>query len=218
MLIVGAKGFAQELLSVLYSSNPHEKIVFFDNTSPQPPATLFDTYPVLSNLSLAEQYFQTTKDSRFVLGLANPYARYHLTQQFQTINGILTSVIAPSAFIGHFANNIAEGQNIMHQVVIESNNRIGRACLIHTAAFISHDTIIGDFCEISPRTNLLGQVRIGNFCRIGTAATILPQVSIGDNVIVGAGSVVTKDVPSNSLVMGIPAKIIRSIPHFPYPH
>lgn len=50
---------------------------------------------------------------------------------------------------------------------------------------------------------------IGKNCFIGVKAIILPGVTIGDEVIVGAGSVVTKDVPSNSVVAGNPARIIR---------
>ena len=50
---------------------------------------------------------------------------------------------------------------------------------------------------------------IGKNCFIAVGAIILPGVKIGDEVIVGAGAVVTKDVPSNTVVVGNPAKIIR---------
>lgn len=54
-------------------------------------------------------------------------------------------------------------------------------------------------------------VRIGNDVWIGGNVTILPGVTIGNNVVVAAGAVVTKDVPDNSLVGGVPARIIREI-------
>lgn len=50
---------------------------------------------------------------------------------------------------------------------------------------------------------------IGKFCHVGMAAIILPGVKIGDHSIVGAGSVVTKDVPPNSIAVGNPARVIR---------
>lgn len=56
----------------------------------------------------------------------------------------------------------------------------------------------------------IGLVRIGNNCFVGAGSTILCGVSIGDNVIIGAGSVVTKSIPSNSVVAGNPAKVIMS--------
>ena len=54
-------------------------------------------------------------------------------------------------------------------------------------------------------------VRIGNDVWIGGNVTILPGVTIGNNVVVAAGAVVTKDVPDNSLVGGVPARLIREI-------
>ncbi|MHA7820220.1 MAG: acyltransferase [Erythrobacter sp.] len=51
---------------------------------------------------------------------------------------------------------------------------------------------------------------IGDNCFIGAHSVILPGVRIGDNCIVAAGSIVNKDVPSNSIVAGNPAKVIRS--------
>ena len=51
---------------------------------------------------------------------------------------------------------------------------------------------------------------IGDFCVIGTGATIMSGVRIGNEVVVGAGAVVTKDIPSNCIVVGNPAKIIRT--------
>lgn len=64
------------------------------------------------------------------------------------------------------------------------------------------------------RRRHLGQakpVTIGNDVWIGGGCTILPGVVIGNNVVVAAGAVVTKDVPDNCLVGGVPAKFIREI-------
>lgn len=54
-------------------------------------------------------------------------------------------------------------------------------------------------------------VTIGDNCWIGANSTINPGVTIGDNVVVGSGAVVTKDVPDNCVVAGVPAKIIRRL-------
>lgn len=54
-------------------------------------------------------------------------------------------------------------------------------------------------------------VTIGNNVLIGTKAIIMPGVTIGNNVVVGAHSVVTKNIPSNSIAVGIPAKVIKKI-------
>lgn len=54
-------------------------------------------------------------------------------------------------------------------------------------------------------------ITIGNNVWIGAGVSILPGVTIGDNVVIGAGSVVTKDIPSNSLAVGTPCRVLRQI-------
>ena len=60
----------------------------------------------------------------------------------------------------------------------------------------------------------MGAVKIGNNVFIGYGAIILPGVNIGNDVVIGAGSVVSKDVPSGSIVAGVPAKVIKTTEEF----
>lgn len=54
-------------------------------------------------------------------------------------------------------------------------------------------------------------VRIGRNCWIGAGTIIVPGITIGDNVVIGAGSIVTKDIPSNTLAVGNPCRVLREI-------
>lgn len=54
-------------------------------------------------------------------------------------------------------------------------------------------------------------IKVGNNVWFGANVTVLPGVSIGDNSVIGAGSVVSRDIPSNCLAMGVPCKVIRNI-------
>jgi acetyltransferase-like isoleucine patch superfamily enzyme len=75
----------------------------------------------------------------------------------------------------------------------------------------SHVTILShDHVKRIDGMPLMVDTVIGENCMIGIGAYIMPGVKIGDQVIVGAGSVVTKDVPSNCIVAGNPAKIIKT--------
>lgn len=65
-----------------------------------------------------------------------------------------------------------------------------------------------DHCRI-----FKGITTVGDNCVIGMNATILPGVTIGNEVVIGAGSVVTKDIPSNSIAVGNPARVIRTDVH-----
>jgi acetyltransferase-like isoleucine patch superfamily enzyme len=106
--------------------------------------------------------------------------------------------------IGHRAY-INSGVTITSKVGIT----IGNDVKIATNAAISdtggHELVSGLGVE-------LATVNIGDNVWIGRAAFVLPGVSIGDNSIVAAGAVVTRNVPPNTLVAGVPAKVIRKLP------
>lgn len=53
-------------------------------------------------------------------------------------------------------------------------------------------------------------ITLGDNCYLGNDVTLMPGVTIGNNCIVGTGSIVTKDIPDNSVAVGIPAKVIKS--------
>ncbi len=93
---------------------------------------------------------------------------------------------------------------------------IGEDCLIATDVhFITHDGAIkvlntlGSFGN--SQMDKMGSIRIGNNVYIGMGAYIMPNVVIGDNCIIGARAIVTKDIPSNSVAVGVPAKVIETI-------
>ena len=65
--------------------------------------------------------------------------------------------------------------------------------------------------ERNSRREWARPVTIGNNVWIGGSVTILPGVTIGDNVTIGAGSVVVSDIPSNSIAVGNPCRVVRSI-------
>ena len=62
--------------------------------------------------------------------------------------------------------------------------------------------------------DLFGRITVGNNVHIGINSVIMPGVTIGDNVVIGVGAVVTKDIPSNSVAVGVPCKVIESIDEY----
>ena len=93
---------------------------------------------------------------------------------------------------------------------------IGNDCTITGGViFLTHDGGIEVINHLK-HTNYdkIGLIHVGDNVFIGNDAKILMGVNVGNNVIIGAGSVVTKDVPSNMVVAGVPAKVICSIEDF----
>lgn len=80
--------------------------------------------------------------------------------------------------------------------------------------FLTHDGGVALFRNELPGLNVFGEIIIGNNVFIGTNSTIMPNVTIGNNVVVAAGSVVTKNLESNYVYGGIPAKKIKNIAEY----
>lgn len=210
MLIIGAKGFAKEVLEVCYQNNELKNLSFYDDKNNNTKGKLYEQFPILKSLEEAQNYFITV-DKRFTIGIGNPSLRKKIFNKFTKIGGIYTSTISTSSIIGHYGNFIAEGCNIMQKVTITNDVHIEMGTIINQLCSIGHDVQIDEFVEICPGVSISGNCEIGNQSFIGTGAIILPGIIIGSNVVVAAGSVVTKDIPEKCMVAGLPAVIKKHI-------
>jgi acetyltransferase-like isoleucine patch superfamily enzyme len=138
-----------------------------------------------------------------------------------------------SKFINLYGCEIGDESKIGAFVEIQKNASVGKRCKISSHTFVCEGVTIEDNVFVGhgvmfindsyPRAtaadgNLqteadwkVERTVVKRGASIGSGATILPNVSIGENAIVGAGSVVTKDVPASSIVVGNPAKVLRYI-------
>ena len=81
-------------------------------------------------------------------------------------------------------------------------------------AFLTHEGGLWVFRDKDPTIDVFGPITIGSNVLIGYGAILMPGVTIGDNCVIGAGAVVTKDIPSNSVAVGVPAKVIKTIDQY----
>ncbi len=138
-----------------------------------------------------------------------------------------------SKFINLYGCEIGEETKIGAFVEIQKNARVGRRCKISSHTFVCEGVTIEDNVFVGhgvmfindsyPRATTpdgglqteqdwhVETTIVKRGASIGSGATILSKVVIGENAIVGAGSVVTRDVPPNTIVAGNPAKVMRAI-------
>ena len=136
-------------------------------------------------------------------------------------------------FINLYGCDIGDETKIGAFVEIQKNARVGRRCKISSHTFICEGVTIEDHVFIGhgvmfindsyPRaTTPNGELQtaadwkvehtiVKKGASIGTGATVLASVTIGERAIVGAGSVVTRDVPPDTIVVGNPARVLRAV-------
>lgn len=108
----------------------------------------------------------------------------------------------------NYNTNIGDYTKIMDNTHITGNMRIGSHVFISVLVATTNDNTMGR--EEYSEDHVQGAT-IGDYVTIGAAANILPGINIGKNSIVGASALVTKDVPDNKVVMGVPAKIVKDV-------
>lgn len=193
-IFIGAGGHAKVLLTVIKSMKSELKLVFDSDSS------IKNFYDVENIVDYNPLIFP---EAKVLIALGNNLIRMKKSNDILHSFGI---AIDSSALVDNLIN-IEEGSQVMPRAVINCGTQIGKHTIINTNATIEHDCKIGDFAHIGPSATLCGGVTVGDGTLIGANATVLPGRIIGDFVTVGAGSVITKDIPNNSKVIGVPGKI-----------
>ena len=118
------------------------------------------------------------------------------------------SIISKNAIV-YDKKLIGEGFLAMPNSVVHRKTRIGKNCYLNVNSIVDHECEIGDGVHVLGSAYIAGRVKIDDYASIGANSTILPDITIGRGAIVGAGAVVTKNVKSNEVVAGNPARFLR---------
>lgn len=117
------------------------------------------------------------------------------------------SLVDPSAFVSTAAT-IGGGCVIYPNCFVGLNARLGERVFILSGSVVNHDDVLEDNVTVCSNVSLAGSVHVGRGSYLGQACTIRQFIRVGANTLVGMGSVVIRDVPSDRVVAGNPARIL----------
>lgn len=144
----------------------------------------------------------------FTIGIGEPIKRKEKHDLIKLNGYTLATLVHPSLFLPD-DTIIEEGVVINKNSHISLNTKIGKNTYIQPMSAIGHDVVIGENCVISTHSTISGHCHIGNNSYIAINVPIREGISIGNNCIIGMGSVITKDVPNDTITAG---PICRQVP------
>lgn len=212
VIILGGSGAGMIAASVV-SRNPELTLLGFLNDRVEVGETIgeFTKIPVIGKTSDIAQFLEDEDNYFFCAyeGISDPYKSYEAWKNLDIpaeryINLIDSNAVVPEGFV-----KLGHGVMAAPFVQVSPDTVISDNVMLLGNAFVGHDSFIGEFSHITSNSVVGAHVHVGKGVTIGMNSTIRGRVHIGDFALIGAGSVVTKDVPPNTIVCGNPARVLR---------
>lgn len=205
LAIYGASGLGREILELSHIINNKSKkwdnFIFIDDG---------DVPSVINNCRVykydeAKKQFGNALE--IAMGIGEPTTREILFDKIQKDDIPTPTLIHPDIYIPD-STQIGTGIVIQYGCFISCNTIIKDYVFIQPQCNIGHDDILEEGCMLAGFSNLGGIVSIGRYSYVGLSSAIRQTVTIGDYTIIGMGSVVQKDIPSEMIAMGNPARVM----------
>jgi sugar O-acyltransferase (sialic acid O-acetyltransferase NeuD family) len=208
LVIVGAGGHAREQLDLIAALNAvqtrYELVGFL--VDPEHRGDLHEVHglPILGALDwLAGR----GDDFDIVCAIGKPAARRRLAQRARQYGARFPSLVHPSVQLTDHVR-LGEGVVLGAGAILTTDVVLGDHVHVNIGATVSHDCDLGDYATLAPGVHLAGAVEVGDGAEIGVGATVSDRCAVGSWSIVGSGAVVVHDVPADSTVVGVPARVI----------
>jgi len=147
----------------------------------------------------------------FVVAVGSPRARKYIVDSMSSFGNpdFVTLVHSSVSLSSHVS--LGKGSIVGAGCVLTVDINIGQHCIININSTVGHDTVIGDFCTISPVVAVSGNVEMCEMVEIGTGASIRQGVSLKKGAMLGMGGVLTKDVSAYQVYVGNPAVLFKTL-------
>lgn len=194
--VVGAGGLGRETLDALFALGlDASQLVLVDD---HPPASELHGVPV-------RRPEEVTGSGRYVVAVGDPAVRRTLSDRVLRRGLVPISVVHPRATLAHDVT-VPAGCLVLANSFVSTNVRLEPHVQVHYNTTVGHDSVLEEFVTVLPGANVAGNVVLHTGVTIGSNSCVLPGLTIGARTLVGAGAVVTRNHPTNQVLVGVPAR------------
>jgi sugar O-acyltransferase (sialic acid O-acetyltransferase NeuD family) len=208
LVIWGTGGHARVVADIVRTSTDYQLVGFLDDGFSDRTEPRFCEAPVLGGREKADPLV-AQGIRHVILAFGDNAARGRLATDLVAKGFVLARAIHGRATVAADVR-IGGGSVVMARAVVNPNATLGENVIVNTCASVDHDCVVGNSVHLSPGARLAGTVRVGDETWIGLGAVVLEGRSVGERTVVGAGAVVTRDLPSDVVAYGAPAKVVRN--------
>lgn len=203
LAIVGSGDLGQQIAYHALNDKHYKPVGFFDDFNVV--GTIKHNLPILGKTTDIVRLFEEDKFDTLLIGLG--YKHFSLRKEFyETLKGKVPfgKIIHSSSYVDRSCK-IGDGVFVYPGCTLDMNAEVKDNVAINVGCVIAHDSIISSHCFLSPAVKIAGFVTVGEMVSLGIGTTIIDNLNISPKVRTGAGAVVTKNLESEGLYVGIPA-------------
>lgn len=202
LILIGAGGYAK---SVIDSIDKNYDIVGFIDEYKLIKEHL--GYPILGNSILDIEGYDKYA---YFISIGDNISRKRWFDRLEEKNLEIINVIDKTAIISSKAK-IGKGCFLGKMTIVNSNVEVGDNCIINTKALIEHGCSIKNHVNVSTNSVLNGDVKVGDGSFIGSCSVVNGQLLIGEWTVIGSGAAVIRNIPKNTINVGVPTRIIGEV-------
>ena len=212
IIVLGGEGIGMIASSVIDRIGESRVIGFLNDTVPA--GTMLGKkkkIEVLGTFHDIEKYLED-EDIQFMIaygGMRREEKIYNKIAGFPIPMDRYYTAIDPNSVVPTDYSEIGRGVLVAPYVQVGPDCVVEDNCVLLGNSFIGHNTRIGRFSHIAANAVVGSYVTVGKAVHIGLNATIREKVHIGDYALIGAGAMVLNDVPSNSVIVGNPGRVLK---------
>ena len=199
--LIGAGLGAMQVIDLISHLDGFRAVALYDDT-PEKQGTFVYGVPVVGKIDF-ESITMDYKMGKFdyivnAISTSNEF-RKKCFDELTALEVPYCNLIHPSAVIGHYVT-MGTGNIVLPFTHIGPNTVLGNDCFLTAKASIEHHNVVGSHVTCGPSVMTSGCVTIGDCVRFGTGVFVEPHVEIGENCLIASGTIVTNNVPENTIV------------------